>query len=388
MHIDTRNATLSDLADLLKDQQARKVDMVVPATRLRADDGIIHVVGLDAIITDDGVTQVDGTYRPTSVFDEGLSEKLKIPLTYLRRMRADRTDLYDANVNGWLHGSVDADADPRSFLLRAFKPDTEDHGIARALLSDSYGKTDHLDALTAALNGIRQAGVNVVMERCDLTERRMTVRVVCPEVQVLAETMLKGYRNPFGSDFERWREVADREGLGYGGEEPIIFAGFRLSNSETGDGAFSIAPEVKIKVCANGLIITKDAMRKIHVGGKLDEGAIEWSNATHRKQLDLITSKTTDAVRTFLTHSYLERVVARIETAGAKEVRKVDEVREVVKRLSFTDTQIDGVLEHFIAGGQQTLGGVANAITSYSQLVSDADEAHKLELGAANLLGV
>ncbi len=35
----TRNATLQDLAALLQDQQARKVDVVAAATAIRADRG-------------------------------------------------------------------------------------------------------------------------------------------------------------------------------------------------------------------------------------------------------------------------------------------------------------------------------------------------------------
>ena len=57
-----------------------------------------------------------GTYTPTEVCDQGLADKLGIPAAYLRRMREQRPDLYDANVNGWLDG------DDRKFLIRCLRP--------------------------------------------------------------------------------------------------------------------------------------------------------------------------------------------------------------------------------------------------------------------------
>ena len=101
-----RNATLEDLATLLKDQQARKVDMVVPASKIESAGGLLMVKGADAVIDESGVTQADGVYRPTVVCDEGIADKFKIPLAYVRRLRDERPDLFDANVNGWLHGQV------------------------------------------------------------------------------------------------------------------------------------------------------------------------------------------------------------------------------------------------------------------------------------------
>lgn len=45
---------------------------------------------------------VDGTYQPTRVCDERISEKLAIPVTYLRKLREQALGLWDANVNGSL----------------------------------------------------------------------------------------------------------------------------------------------------------------------------------------------------------------------------------------------------------------------------------------------
>jgi hypothetical protein len=95
-------------------------------------------------------------------------------------MREQAPALYDQNVNGWLS------RDDRSFMIRCLRPDTSGPGgtgVARAWLSDSYKIIDNLDVLVAALDGIRQAGHPVEVEECDLTERRMYVKVRCDAVQ-------------------------------------------------------------------------------------------------------------------------------------------------------------------------------------------------------------
>jgi hypothetical protein len=51
-----RNVTLADMAALLRDQQARKVDVVAPAAAIRARDGQLVIDGTAPVIGDDGVT--------------------------------------------------------------------------------------------------------------------------------------------------------------------------------------------------------------------------------------------------------------------------------------------------------------------------------------------
>lgn len=98
----TRHAGLPDLVALLRDQHARKVDVVAAPSALRARDGRLIIAGTEPVLTADGVDQGDGSYRPTALCDEGISEKLGIDLRYLRKLRDRAIDLYDVNVNGWL----------------------------------------------------------------------------------------------------------------------------------------------------------------------------------------------------------------------------------------------------------------------------------------------
>lgn len=406
---DTRNATLEDLATLLRDQEARKVDVVVPAAQLRAKDGDLVLQGVEPQITSEGVTDVNGRYRPTRVCDEGIADKLGVPIKYLTRMREQAPDLYDANVNGWLRGrtvhraagtEVIRPGDTRSFMLRAFRGD-DGPGVGRALLSDTYKRMDNLDVLMAALQAIREAGVHTEVHSCNLTDRRMYVDVFAPAVAATAPVLLAGYRNPFaspevdatrqhGRNTAQWDRMAEQYGLGQmGGGEPVVFAGWRLSNSEVGGGSFSITPRLLVQVCTNGMNIQQDAIRNVHLGGKLDEGLIQWSEDTQQKQLDLITAKTRDAVKTFLDVDYLRRTLARVEEQAGKPVTSAqDTIKVVGSALKLTQSEQDGILAHFIRGGQMTAGGVLNAMTSFSQTIPDADRADALDSQALRALSL
>lgn len=377
IHTTTRNANLQDLVQILQDQHARKVDVVAPASKISAVDGRLVVAGAEAILGEDGVTQADGTYVPTAVADEGIAGRLDIPVGYLKRLRAERPDLYDANVNGWLHGALASEGktpDPRSFLIRAFRGDDGEDGIARAFLSDRYGFVDNLDVLMATLQGIRDAGVEVQVRSADLTDRRMVVRVECPAVTALAPRLLEGYRSPWNGQT--------------GADNPLVSAGFRFTNSETGGGAYAIVPEVTVQICKNGMTLQKEALRKIHFGTQLNEGVVQWGQDTQEKSLQLVSMQTRDAVKTFLSEEYLNGAVERLSAEAGEEVGGIDEVKDVVKPLRFSDSQVDDILGFFVKGGQMTVGGVVNAITAYSQTVDDGDVAYDLETKATSLLGV
>jgi hypothetical protein len=366
----TRNATLADLADLLQRQHADKLDVVVPATAIRSVAGDLHISGIgEPVLSDDGVSAGDGVFRPTAICDAGLAEKLNIPLAYLRRLRDQHVHLFDANVNTWL-----GDEPGRRFLVRTLRGQ-DGPGIARALVSDSYRVVDHLDVLLAVLAGIRESGAATRVTSADLSERRMYLRVQSAEVAVHAPGLLANYTSPFTG--------------ARGADNPLVFAGFVVTNSETGHGSFSITPRITVQVCNNGMTISRDVLREVHLGGRLAEGVVRWSAATQQAALDLVTRQAADAVGTFLDRGYVERTLAGIaEQAGAR-VRDVPATIEYVsKELRLSAQAQQTILAHFIDGGDRTAGGVLHALTSTAQTLADADAAHELEragLPAMNL---
>lgn len=358
----TRNATLQDMAALLRHQHDSKLDVVVPSRDMRMSSGNLHINGIgEPEISLDGVTVSTGAFRPTATCDDGIADKLGIPIHYLRRMREEHVELLDTNVNTWL-----ADNPSKRYLVRNLRGEGGQPGIARALLSDKYKITDNLDVLLTVLDGIRKAGADVTVSQCDLSEKRMYVKVQSPQVAAYAPQLLANYRSPFS-------------GL-TGADNPLVFSGFVISNSEVGHGKFSIVPQITIEICNNGMTFTKDALAEVHLGGRLNDGLIRWSSDTQEAAREVVVKQARDAVTFFLNKDFVERKIAEVEAEAGIRVHDVNATLEYVgKECRFTQDEQKTILDHFIHGGDITSGGVMHAVTSAAQTIEDADAAYELE---------
>ncbi|MBG0568820.1 DUF932 domain-containing protein [Actinoplanes aureus] len=365
-----RHISLDNLVEILRDQKTRAMDVIAGAGKLRCLDGKLVIAETEPRISADGVTLTAGTYELNDIALGGVGEKLKIPVPYLRRMADENVPLLDYNVNSWF------ERDHRRFLVRCLRYDTAgSNGIARAFLSDRFLRIDNLDVLLAALDGIRQAGVAVDVASCDLTDRRMYVRFVSPEVQVLAPQLLRNYRSPF--DGRR------------GSDLPVISGGFIITNSETGFGRYSLAPYLRVEVCGNGQTVDKRVLSRTHLGAKItdDDGVIDPSPETMRQLLGLITEQTKDAVRAYLDVDFVTRGVRELEITAGVAVAKPDETLKVVgQKLKYTEEQQQDILAHFISGGDLSAGGIMQAVTSYGRSVADADVGYRMETTASEAL--
>jgi hypothetical protein len=144
-----------------------------------------------------------------------------------------------------------------------------------------------------------------------------------------------------------------------------------------------------VQICSNGLTLTKDALRETHLGARMDEGVVRWSNATRRAELELITRQTRDAVTTFLDRDYVEATLTEIERdAGVKVGSPQATIEHVANTLRFTTKQRETGLNHYIKGSDTASGGVLHAVTSAAQLVSDPDEAYAMEAHGLNAMAL
>ena len=380
-----RNATMADLVTGLEAQQLQKLDAVIPAQAIRSVGGTLVVAGMGL----DGPVGEPGLFQPTAIMDGQIAARLGIPSEYLKRLRVGKTekgktvagprlDIYDANVNAWLHGdqmpmSDGAGPDGRSFLLRSFTDQDGGVGVGRALLSDRFGVIDNLDMTAAVFQGIRDTGIDVEVQGCDVSETRMTVKIVAPSIQIMAEKLLEGYRSPFSG----------KEGK----DMPVVFAGLVFTNSETGGGAYQVIPRFVVEICSNGMTMKRDALREVHIGSKLEEGVIRWTRETHQQNLELVAAKTRDAVATFLDEDYMTMVVDRLTEKAATPITDPAKAVELIgSQLRYTEEQRAGILDHFIKGGQVTAGGFMQAVTSFAQTVADPDASFELEMSAMDAL--
>jgi CBS domain-containing protein len=385
-----RNISLPDLVNLLRSEAANRLDVIAGSGALRCQDALLVLEGTQPQLGPDGVTMTEGAYVFNDVALGQVADKLNVPAPYLRRVHREVPELFDTTFN-MLMARTD-----RRFLVRAQRtpqpgtgldalpgygfdqPRSTDvlpavsgrggDGTIRALLSDRYHRLDSLDVLLAALEGIRAAGVNARIDGADLSDTRMSVRVVAPSVAIQAPILLRRYRSPFTGQA--------------GAELPVVWAGFVLTNSEVGCGAFSIRPRIKVLACGNGLVIPVEGMRRTHLGARHDgdDGVVAWSESTTAKTLELITSKTADAVAAYLDVDYVTRMVRDLEAVAGVPVTDPDTTLKIIgQRLRVPDAAMAAVLAHFVAGGDATAGGVMHALTSVAQTLPDPDAAHDLE---------
>ncbi len=376
---DLRRTDLDTLVATLQNDQARKHDIVVPASKLMATTaGTLMVEGGWTELGPDGVTVTDLEVAPSAIMMGGLAEKFGPTGIQFRQYLAhlhgdpDTHYLWAANLNHWLDQHADA-----RYLLRTFTagPDDLDGAPAygRSLQADGYKLIDHLDTLMTALEAMRADGRRMEIRSCDLTENRMRVRVSSPDVVAQATAMLDGYRSPYG---------------GQRGEDlPVIFGGFEISNSETGGGAFHLTPVLEVQVCKNGLRLNKHKMRKFHLGAKLEEGQVKWSNETRDRELDLIRAQVRDIVATSLDTEWVQAQADELAgKAQAPVADPVATVERVGKALKWSPGEQADILRFFTTGGLATSGGLMHAVTAMAQEVANPDRAAVLEATGIEVL--
>lgn len=386
----------------LQSWHARKVDVVVKpvAATMRSIEGDISVRGVEPVVTDHGVTTVDGLYVPSSVAVADLAARYDIPGKYLRTLLADRPDLFDANVNGFMHGrkakqkwvnSMPGESEPvvlreaipgdeRGVTLRLYAGQDGEKGWLRAIKSDRYRITHYLDNVLALLAGLRDAGLtgDDVLITGEVTESNLYLRVEAPSITAAAPTFLRDYRSPFGGQS--------------GSDLPLIHSYLAFSDSEVGRGQLTMTGGAVVKVCSNGMTSNLSGFKVRHVGARMDEGIIDWQEDTQRANADLIEKMVRDAVSTYLTAPFVEEFAAQLEASAGKPVEGLEQAQRVVKhvgqRLRYTQEQQAGILDMFVRSGQHTAAGVTNAITAFAQVTDDVDEAKRLEATAFDALAL
>lgn len=352
----TENLSLQELVSTLQIQDAQKADYVLPASVIRMSTEGIQAAGTKGLI-----------YQPNTVLHSHLSTKLQIPSAYYQRMQCNAPELLHTNVNQWLN----LYEDKKGLLLRTFE--SNGGNTARGLLSDRYGILDNFDVLMAALDAIKASGIRVEIKESSITEKRMYVHIIAPEVEVNGERALRNYL------------TSGQNIVGNG-----VVGGLVISNSEVGFGSFEIRPRAVIGRCNNGLIVKDDRFRRVHLGAKLEGGSISWSEKTKQKNFELVISQTKDAVSQFLSEGYLTSIVQKIEAASHQTLdNPVDTVHHVVKhvatKLSMPEERRNSILNYFIQSGDHAASGIFQSLTHEAQTMN-ADDRFDMETIAFEIL--
>ena len=339
--------TLQHLAVEIDRVRRTKCDYLIASSSLsmrtyRDSTGNVPTIAFDA---PNGLQQLG----LTEVARRQLADKLRIPFAYFKRMHDEQPALLDSNVNVWLGSEGN-----ETRMIRTLD------GNVRAVLSKRYRPIDNwqvVEWVVPLLNAFDDARV----ESCSLTETRMFLKVVTPRIT---------------------EEVAPGD---------LVQAGVVIGNSEVGHGSLSIQPLVFRLKCKNGLVASEGTMRRAHIGRVLesnDDGATVFQDDTVRADDRAFMLKVRDVVRRAVSETTLRLVVDRMRrtTGIVIEGSPVRTVEILADRYALNDEERGGVLHHLITGGDLSGYGLVNAITAYSQEVTDYQRATDFEELGGKLL--
>lgn len=326
--------SLQSLAQELDRQRLSKRDLVLPSS-------LIHHT-----TREDGETELiveepesPRRYDVTPLARRQLADKLRIPLAYFERMRAEQPTLLDRNVNTWLEQEGDR------HMLRTLD------GRVRAVLSDRYRRLDNYDLAEHVLPILGHLDGRV--ESAELTETKMYLKYILPRLQ---------YEMRVGD---------------------VVQAGIVISNSEVGHGTLTVQPLVFRLVCSNGLIAVDQSLRKTHLGRALgsDDSVTIFQDDTLQADDRAFFLQVRDVVQSALSEATFLQVAAKMQTTMGIELKgsPVKTVEVLRQRYTLTEAEGDGVLRHLITGGDLSGYGLVNAVTHYSQEVGDYDRATEFE---------
>lgn len=360
IEINTGNDVVSPLEAIVNKltiQSKQKEDFVVPSGFIRYD-GISGLLNIN--------NEFD--YGVTEHTHFQIAQKLEIPGGYYNKMRIDNQDLLAININSWLSRK-----EKTKYLLRTFNYSEEGiNNVCRAMLSDRYAILDNMDVLLTALEAIKKTGIHVEIIKAEVTERRMYLHIVSPEIHIEATELLNGYLE---------NEKIETDMLHKG-----IISGIIISNSEVGLGTFEIGAAAQIIVCKNRMVDRSSKFRKVHLGSRLDNGIVNWSQNTKNKNYELIMAQVQDSVKTYLSKEYLGQLTTKLFKHKEEKIENPNSVIQAISNeLMIGDQHRQNILKYFYRDGDDSAFGLMNSFTRESQTMLP-DMQFDVESGIFDLL--
>lgn len=331
--------------DFLADTRRLALQYFCPKPAVQGTPMDVGLTNQERWKTKDG-TAVDtdhghGILPLTRIAHQQVAERVGIPWKYYERMLKDDQELLVRNVNNWFRD------EPQTRMVRTLD------GRARAFLSDRYHRIDDWDVVRQILPRFQEQRWRVV--RAEMSETRMYIKAVIPRLE---------------------GEV--RKG-------DVVQAGVVLSNSEIGMGAVHVQPMIYRLVCLNGMITEDAAMKRTHLGARLEEGMFR--RETIQADDDVFLMKVRDSLDTFEDPERFQRYVACLRTGS--ELRLEDPIgatRVLQKRIGLTDGETDGIQNRMLGAGESSdMWGLINGLTSLARDLDDRDRAVELERAAGSL---
>ena len=340
--------SLAEFAQQLVAERQAQEDLVADTDRMVVAGQDLHIGGKE--------------YRMTEHARGQLLQHVKVPKRFADMLRdsseRERVAL-DEVVNARLHENRS------KRLVRTYSGDT---GIARAVLSNRYRRLDNLELMESVLPVLHEAPEMRVIS-CKVTPDRCYLKALFPRIE---------------------GEVAKGD---------VVQSGLVISNSEVGGGALKIEPLIYRLVCLNGMI-GQTAMKRNHVGRNIgsDSGMeVLYRDETLQADDKAFWLKVQDVVRASLDQVQFDGLIEDMRRATGLEIENpVGTVEVLSKQHQLTEPESMGILGKLITGDSMlhqhgtanTLYGLVQAITAYSQDVEDYTRATQFEALGGQVLNM
>lgn len=330
--------TLEELAAELHRQNSAKEDFIVST----------HSIKMESCGADLFLRMVDGEendrvepFEIGKIAHRQIGSYLNIHSKYYNKMLEQAPALLSYNANHWFTHT------PKERMVRTLD------GVARAFLSNSYRFIDNFEIASAVLPVIGEMP-DAHFVSCQITENRMYIKVVNPNIAAEVEP------------------------------GDVVQAGFVITNSETGQGAFSVQPLIYRLTDGNGMVISDATIRRNHKG-KVNSAASHFliqKNESISSDDRAFLSQVQETVRSAVDEERFHQVVGIMRQAREAQMNTTDisaVVNLTAKSFSITESESGGVLQRLVERNDLTLYGLSNAVTRYSGDVDSYDRASELE---------
>lgn len=327
--------SIVELAEAIQNEADNKKDYISPSQLMHVHaNGDLKISMRDA---NDDVLDMPLTQHAS----RQMAAKFGIPAKYFDRMLADAPDLLATNANHWLH------KEPKDLMVRTL------FGKVRGIMSNRYQRIDNINIAEDLLPFLAvQDGLEIAS--CEVTEKKLYIKAV---MHKMVSEIKKG---------------------------DVVEAGLWISNSEIGCGQFEVAPFIHRLVCLNGMKVNDAKFGKRHVGARADVNDSTYSilsDETLRADDRAFMLKARDVVKAAFDEKIFEGHVNKLRDTTERKLE--GNPVKAIEVLGATHGLLQGeqtsILRKLIEGGDTSQYGLLNAVTAYSQDVSDYDRASELE---------
>jgi len=367
---------LGQMVKELNRQMESKVDFVADERQffIEAGDALLLTPKPSAVQLQEFMDSSGIPLNDNALLQLGDKQSPRVPNKFIRDLAAEMPQTAANMLNDLLGKSS------KRRMVRSLD------GQVRAYLSDSYRVIDNYDIALVALESARENGGQVI--EASLSDSHMRIKFTTQEVwdKVDTKTQDGGAGSQGNHEFigrtMGWDNLPQEDLPGGPGTvHPLV----TISNSETGQGGFSVQMGLLQAICINGLTIDT-SIRKFHLGGKIEAGLL--SAEALKADSQAIFLKARDLVTSAFNQEKFKALVKKAQSAQDVEVRSPSAaVDHIIKGSShLSEDAKDSILEYFLGDYDRTAYGLAQGLSRYSQDIENANAAAGIEVAAGEIV--